>query len=126
MSVEVTATTIQIRLQPNVAPVYERPDCQEPVAAAYYDSELLTVQGLGVSGKAVRYQVKSIRLKKRDARHIQVILRWLRILGLSIQVVYVDFWSAYPAAIQAIYPPATIQYDFFMLCKTFTVISTKR
>jgi hypothetical protein len=62
VSVEVTATTIQIRLQPNVAPVYERPDCQEPVAAAYHDSELLTVQGLGVPGKAVRYQVKSIRL----------------------------------------------------------------
>jgi transposase len=42
-----------------------------------------------------------------------VILRWLRILGLRIQVVYVDFWSAYPAAIHAIYPAAVIQYDFF-------------
>jgi len=33
-----------------------------PVAAAYHDSELLTVQGLGVQGKAIRYEVKSIRL----------------------------------------------------------------
>jgi len=28
-------------------------------------------------------------------------------------VIYVDFWRAYPAAIQAIYPDAVIQYDFF-------------
>jgi len=37
----------------------------------------------------------------------------LRILGLRIQVVYVDFWPAYPTAIKAIYPDAVIQYDFF-------------
>src|SRR5262245_22535507 len=62
LDVEVTATTILIRLQPHVAPVEERPDCRQPVAAAYHDSEILSVQGLGVPGKAVRYQVKSIRL----------------------------------------------------------------
>jgi hypothetical protein len=62
LDVEVSATTILIRLQPNVAPVDPRPDCQHPVVAAYHDSEILTVQGLGVPGKAVRYQVKSIRL----------------------------------------------------------------
>jgi transposase len=52
-------------------------------------------------------------LKKRDTWHIQAILRWLRMLGLRITVVYVDFWHAYPAAIKAIYPDAIIQYDFF-------------
>jgi len=52
-------------------------------------------------------------LKKRDTWHIQAILRWLRLLGLRIRVVYVDFWHAYPAAIKAIYPDAVIQYDFF-------------
>lgn len=62
VDVEVTATTILIRLKPNLAPVYQRPDCRLPVAAAYHDSEVLTVQGLGVQGKALRYEVKSIRL----------------------------------------------------------------
>src|SRR6476659_6115651 len=62
VDVEVTATTILIRLQPNIAPVYQHPNCQQPIAAAYHGSEILTVQGLGVPGKAVRYQVKSIRL----------------------------------------------------------------
>ena len=55
----------------------------------------------------------STRLKQRDQRHIQAILRWLRILGLQIQTVYVDFWAAYPLAIRAVYPTAQIQYDFF-------------
>lgn len=55
----------------------------------------------------------SIRLKKRDAWHIQAILRWLRMLGLQIKLFYVDFWLAYPPAIKAIYPKAEIQYDFF-------------
>lgn len=55
----------------------------------------------------------SMRLKKRDQWHIQVILRWLRMLGLHSQVFYVDFWLAYPPAIHAIYPEAHIQYDFF-------------
>jgi hypothetical protein len=60
--VRVSDSTILIRLQPHVASTYQRPDCQAPVAAAYHDSEVLTVQGLGVQGKALRYQVKSIRL----------------------------------------------------------------
>jgi hypothetical protein len=55
----------------------------------------------------------SIRLKKRDEWHIRAILRWFRMLGLDIQTIYVDFWSAYPSAIRAIYPQAHIQYDFF-------------
>ncbi len=60
--VQVTATTILIDLQGLVAATYQRPDCLSPVVAVYHDSEILTVQGLGVQGKALRYQVKSIRL----------------------------------------------------------------
>ena len=60
--VHLTATTILICLQAHVAARYQRPDCQQPVQAAYHDSEIITVQGLGVQGKALRYQVKSIRL----------------------------------------------------------------
>jgi len=55
----------------------------------------------------------SLRLKRRDSRQIQVILRWFRLLGLEIKLVYVDFWIAYPLAIRAVYPGAEIQYDFF-------------
>jgi hypothetical protein len=42
--------------------VYNRPDCQQPVTVERHDSEVLNVQGLGIQGKALRYQVKSIRL----------------------------------------------------------------
>ena len=45
-----------------MATTYQRPDCQAPVTAIYHDSEILTVQGIGVQGKALRYHVKSIRL----------------------------------------------------------------
>jgi hypothetical protein len=60
--VRVTDSTILISLQPPVAATYQRPDCLSPVTAVYHDSEIITVQGLGMHGKALRYQVKSIRL----------------------------------------------------------------
>ncbi len=235
--VEVTETTITVSLSPKIELTYERPDCQEVVEVYHHDRETVRVQGLGIQGKAVRYQVSnirlgylndggdfkiftapvaglrfellvteevidkflyfnvernlslaesvqmlqdvygvetsvsavdrwkkgeaealpsvgqiikmlnetkkitalhldeykatgtkswelairdehgrllfSIRLKKRDAWHIKAILRWFRMLGLDIKLVYVDFWLAYPPAIKAIYPSADIQYDFF-------------
>ena len=49
-------------MKPKVNKEYERPDCQKPVTVERHDSEVLTVQGLGIQGKALRYQVKSIRL----------------------------------------------------------------
>ena len=56
----------------------------------------------------------SFRLKARSGRQIQVVLRWLRMWGLrDITTGYVDFFSAYPGAIRAVYPHAQIQYDFF-------------
>lgn len=59
---EITDTTITVHLKPKVVKVYERPDCQEPVEVAHHDREILTIQGLGIQGKALRYQVQSIRL----------------------------------------------------------------
>jgi hypothetical protein len=55
----------------------------------------------------------SLRLKQRDRRQMQAILRWFRMLGLDIQTVYVDLWAAYEPAIHAVYPHAHIQYDYF-------------
>lgn len=55
----------------------------------------------------------SVRLKQRNTRQIQAILRWLRLLGLDIHTIYVDLWAAYEPASHAIYPAAHIQYDFF-------------
>lgn len=52
-------------------------------------------------------------LKKRSERKFRVVLRWLRMLGLRIRVFYVDGWSAYLAAIAAIFPQAKVQYDYF-------------
>jgi hypothetical protein len=60
--VNVTRSTITVKLKPKVKKVYDRPDCQKPVTVERHDSEVLTVQGLGIQGKALRYQVKSIRL----------------------------------------------------------------
>lgn len=64
--VDVTSSTITVKLKPPVKKVYDRPDCQHPVTVERHDSELLTVQGLGIQGKALRYQVKSIRLGYRN------------------------------------------------------------
>lgn len=56
----------------------------------------------------------SFRLKERSGRQIQAVLRWLRMWGLrDITTCYVDFFSAYPGAIRAVYPQAQIQYDLF-------------
>lgn len=60
--VDVSGSTITVKLKPKVKKVYDRPDCQQPVIVERHDSEVLTVQGLGIQGKALRYQVKSIRL----------------------------------------------------------------
>ena len=56
----------------------------------------------------------SFRLKARSGRQIQAVLRWLRMWGVrDITTCYVDFFSAYPSAIRAVYPQAQIQYDLF-------------
>lgn len=60
--VEVTETTITVSLSPKTELKYEQPDCQEAVMVYHYDSETVTVQGLGIQGKALRYQVTNIRL----------------------------------------------------------------
>ena len=60
--VEVTETTITVNLEAKVELTYDRPDCQETVVAWHYDSETVTVQGLGIQGKALRYQVTKSRL----------------------------------------------------------------
>lgn len=60
--VTVTDTLITVHLEPKIEARYQRPDCREPIAAHRYDSEVITVQGLGVQGKALRYSVKTVRL----------------------------------------------------------------
>lgn len=60
--VDVRGSTITVKLKPKVQKVYDRPDCQQAVIVERHDSELLTIQGLGIQGKALRYQVKSVRL----------------------------------------------------------------
>ena len=59
---QITDTMITVHLKPKVAKVYERPDCQGPVEVEHHDREILTIQGLGLPGKALRYQVQPIRL----------------------------------------------------------------
>jgi len=59
--VKVTETTIVVSLSPKTELKYKRPDCQEAVVAYPYDRETVTVQGLGIQGKALRYQITKVR-----------------------------------------------------------------
>ena len=60
--VAISGSTITVKLKPQLKKVYERPDCQEPVTVERHDREVLTIQGLGIQGQALRYQVECIRL----------------------------------------------------------------
>ena len=60
--IQVTDARIVVNLEPRIAARYVRPDCQEPVVAHRYDHDTITVQGLGIQGKALRYVVKTVRL----------------------------------------------------------------
>jgi hypothetical protein len=55
----------------------------------------------------------TLHLRQRSERKVRAVLRWLRMLGLRIQVLYVDGWAGYLAAIAAIFPQAKVQYDYF-------------
>ena len=61
-NITVSTSTITIQLEAEGASHYARPDCQHPVAVHLHDSEIISVQGLGVQGRAVRYQVKMQRV----------------------------------------------------------------
>jgi len=58
----ISKASITIHLEAEVGTHYVRSDCQKPVAVQLHDSELLSVQGLGVQGRAVRYCVKRQRV----------------------------------------------------------------
>jgi hypothetical protein len=58
----VTASTITVHLEPKIEARYVRPDGKDPVAVHRYDHEVITVQGLGIQGRALRYVVTTVRL----------------------------------------------------------------
>lgn len=62
LNITITPAIITLQLEAEVAAQYVRPDCQQPVAVHLHDSETISVQGLGVQGRAVRYKVKIQRL----------------------------------------------------------------
>lgn len=61
-NITISKSVITIQLEATVVSQYVRPDCQRPVAVHLHDSETITVQGLGVQGRAVRYTVKMQRV----------------------------------------------------------------
>ena len=61
-NITISKSTITIELEAVVASHYVRPDCQRPVAVHLHDSETISVQGLGIQGRAVRYTVKMQRV----------------------------------------------------------------
>ena len=61
-NIAISKSAITIQLEAMVASHYVRPDCQRPVSVRFHDSETITVQGLGVQGRAVRYTVKMQRV----------------------------------------------------------------
>lgn len=60
--ITISKSTLTIQLEAEVASHYVRPDCQRPVAVHLHDHETISVQGLGVQGRAVRYAVKMQRV----------------------------------------------------------------
>jgi hypothetical protein len=100
---------------PSIGQLIQHLNAKQPITALHLDEYKAT--GTKSWELVIRDEhgrlLFSIRLKHRDAWHIQAILRWFRILGLAITLIYVDFWLAYPPALKAIYPNADIQYDFF-------------
>lgn len=62
MNIIISKSTITIQLESVVDAQYVRPDCQQPVVVHLHDSETISVQGLGVQGRAVRYSVKMQRV----------------------------------------------------------------
>src|SRR3990172_4205527 len=60
--ITLTDAVVTLHLEPNVASQYVRPDCQQPVSIQPHDSEVITVQGLGVQGRALRYSVTTRRV----------------------------------------------------------------
>jgi len=100
---------------PSIGALIQHLNTKQPIHALHLDEYKAT--GTKSWELAIRDEhgrlLFSIRLKKRDAWQIKAILRWFRILGLDIRLIYVDFWLAYPPALKAIYPDAEIQYDFF-------------
>ena len=60
--VTIDEKTITIELSAAMAQNYERADCRQPVTVKVHDSEVVTVQGLGIQGKALRYQVNRTRV----------------------------------------------------------------
>ena len=61
-NITISKSTITIQLEAVVASHYVRSDCHDPVAVHLHDSETISVQGLGVQGRAVRYSVKVQRV----------------------------------------------------------------
>ncbi len=61
-NITISKSTITIQLEAVVEARYVRSDCQQPVAVRLHDSETISVQGLGVQGRAVRYSVKMQRV----------------------------------------------------------------
>lgn len=57
--------------------------------------------------------VASEELKSRDEAHVKPFLHRLKGLGLAVRVFYIDHCKAYKNAIEAVYPEAVIQYDYF-------------
>jgi len=61
-NITISKSVITIHLEAIVGSHYIRPDCQAPAAVHLHDSETLSVQGLGVQGRAIRYAVKMQRV----------------------------------------------------------------
>lgn len=57
--------------------------------------------------------VAAQEVEKRDEAHVKPFLERLKRLGLELQAFYIDHWQAYANAIQAVYPQAQIQFDYF-------------
>jgi len=107
--------TAEAEQLPSVGQLIQRLNAKKKITVLHLDEYKAT--GTDSWELAIRDEhgrlIFSVRLKRRDTRQIQAILRWFRMLGLDIHTVYVDLWAAYKPALHAVYPHAHIQYDYF-------------
>lgn len=52
-------------------------------------------------------------VEKRDEEHVKPFLERIKKLGLDFQTFYTDHWRAYANAINAVFPSAKLQLDYF-------------
>src|SRR5215813_476043 len=90
-------------------------DKEKPITQGHFDElfPLGTDKCLVVLKDEHGRIVAAQEVAHRDEEHVKPFLERMKGLGLDLAAFYIDHWQAYANAIQAVYPEADIQLDYF-------------